>query len=51
MTKTVNEREIVLGILIETVENGQYSHIVLRDVLANRKERLLRECQKELWNI
>ena len=34
MTKTVNEREIVLGILMETVENGQYSHIVLRDVLA-----------------
>ena len=34
MTKTVNERELVLGILIETVENGQYSHIVLRDVLA-----------------
>ena len=24
MTKTVNEREIVLGILMETVENGQY---------------------------
>ena len=34
MTKTVNERELVLGILMETVENGQYSHIVLRDVLA-----------------
>lgn len=34
MTKTVNEREIVLGILMETVENGQYSHIVIRDVLS-----------------
>ena len=34
MTKTVNERELVLGILMETVENSQYSHIVLRDVLA-----------------
>ncbi len=34
MTKTVNERELVLGILMETVENGEYSPIVLRDVLA-----------------
>lgn len=34
MAKTVNERELVLGVLMETVENGQYSHIVLRDVLA-----------------
>lgn len=34
MTKTVNEREIVLGILMEVTENGQYSHIVLRDVLS-----------------
>ena len=28
MTKTVNERELVLGILMETVENGQYSQLV-----------------------
>lgn len=34
MTKTVNERELVLGILMEVTENGQYSHIVLRDVLS-----------------
>ena len=34
MTKTVNEREIVQGILMEVTENGQYSHIVLRDVLS-----------------
>ena len=35
MTKTVNEREIVLGVLMELRwKNGQYSHIVLRDVLA-----------------
>lgn len=34
MTKPVNEREIVLAVLMEVIENGQYSHIVLRDVLA-----------------
>lgn len=34
MTKTVNEREIVLGILMEVTENGQYSHIILREVLS-----------------
>lgn len=34
MTKPVNEREIVLAVLTEVTENGQYSHIVLRDVLA-----------------
>lgn len=33
MTKSVNERELVLGILLEVTENGQYSHLVLRDVL------------------
>lgn len=33
MTKPVNEREIVLAVLMEVIENGQYSHIVLRDVL------------------
>ncbi len=29
----VNERELVLGILMEVTEKGQYSHIVLREVL------------------
>lgn len=33
MTKSVNERELVLGILMEITENGMYSHIILRDVL------------------
>lgn len=33
MTKSVSERELVLGILLEVAENGQYSHLVLRDVL------------------
>lgn len=33
MTKSVNERELVLGILLEVTENGQYSHLILRDVL------------------
>ncbi len=44
MTKAVNEREIVLGILMEIAENGQYSHVVLREVLSkyqylSKKER------------
>lgn len=33
MTKSVSERELVLGILLEAAENGRYSHLVLRDVL------------------
>lgn len=34
MTKQVNERELILAVLLEVTENGQFSHIVLRDVLA-----------------
>ena len=34
MTKDINEREIVLEILIEVTEHGRYSHIILRDVLS-----------------
>ena len=34
MNKQINEREIVLEVLMEITENGQYSHIILRDVLA-----------------
>lgn len=34
MTKSVNEREIVLEVLLEITENGQLSHIILRDVLS-----------------
>lgn len=33
MTKSVNEREIVLAVLTEVTENGMYSHLILRDVL------------------
>lgn len=33
MTKAINEREIVLEVLLEIIEHGMYSHIVLRDVL------------------
>lgn len=33
MTKAINEREIVLEVLLEITEHGMYSHIVLRDVL------------------
>ncbi len=44
MPKPVNERELVLEILIEVTEKGQYSHIVLREVLGkyqylDKKER------------
>ena len=34
MTKPVNERELVLAVLLEVTENGQFSHIILRDVLS-----------------
>lgn len=34
MTRTANSREITLDILIEVLENGGYSHIVLRNALA-----------------
>ena len=33
MTKPVNLREIVLGILLETTEEEAYSHVVIRNVL------------------
>lgn len=33
MTNTLNEREVVLDILLEVIEEGKYSHLVLRDVL------------------
>lgn len=44
MAKQVNEREIILAVLMEVTENGMYSHIILRDVLAkyqylDKKER------------
>ena len=34
MIKSINEREIVLAVLLEVTENGQFSHIVLREVLS-----------------
>ena len=34
MAKPVNVREIVLAVLIEVTDNGQYSNIILRDVLS-----------------
>ena len=44
MAKQINEREIILAVLMEVTENGMYSHIILRDVLAkyqylDKKER------------
>ena len=34
MGKQINEREIVLEILMEITENGAYSHKILGDVLS-----------------
>lgn len=34
MIKAVNERELVLEILLEVLEKGAYSHVVLRNVLS-----------------
>ena len=34
MTDTVNTRELVLEMLLEINEKGQYSHLVLREVLS-----------------
>lgn len=33
MTKTINEREIILGTLLDITRDGAYSHIALRNVL------------------
>ncbi len=33
MTKAINERELVLGILLEVTREGEHSHIALRNVL------------------
>ena len=33
MTKSVNEREIVLAVLLEVTENGQFSHYFKRRAL------------------
>ena len=33
MTEVINLREIILGILMEVMEEEEYSHIVLRNVL------------------
>ena len=33
MTDGVNTRELVLEILVEVIEKGSYSHLLLRDVL------------------
>lgn len=33
MTKSVNTRELILGILLEVTENDSYSHLIIRNVL------------------
>lgn len=34
MTKAINERELVLGILLDITRDGEYAHIALRNTLA-----------------
>ena len=56
MNKAVNERELVLDILMEVSEKGMYSHIVLREVLSkyqymDKKERAFITRVKVRWNI
>ena len=57
MTKPVNTREIILGILWEITEEERYSHVVIRETLEKYQylkretERLYPESQKELWKI
>lgn len=34
MTKSINERELVLGILLEITRDGEYAHIALRNTLS-----------------
>lgn len=34
MTKAINERELVLGILLEITKNGEHEHIILRNTLS-----------------
>ncbi len=38
MTKVVNEREMVLDILTEVLENGKFSHYIIRDYLNKVKD-------------
>ena len=33
MSKAINEREIVLAVLMEVTENGAYSHRILRELI------------------
>ena len=58
MGKQINEREVVLEILMEITENGAYSHKILGDVLSkisnilrNVSVHLSPELWKVLWNI
>ena len=34
MTKSINERELILGILLEITRDGEYAHIALRNTLS-----------------
>ena len=34
MTKAINERELILGILLEITRDGEYAHIALRNTLS-----------------
>ena len=58
MSSTVNSRELVLEILLAVMEDGAYSHVVIRDTLnkyhyLEKQERsfIKRVCQGTLENL
>ncbi len=58
MGRQVNEREIVLAVLMEITENGAYSHKILGEVLSKyqylekKKERaFITRVTEERWSI
>ena len=48
----VNTRELILEILLQIEEEGEHSHIAIRNAsfFRNRREALLQEYARELWN-
>ena len=43
MQASVNERELVLDMLLQITRDGEYSHIVIKNVLDNGNAHLLQE--------
>ena len=51
MTNGINTREMILEILLQINEEGEHSHIAIRNALfPNRRELLSQECAREHWN-